>query len=122
MHRLSFVLYQTQKPRGMILLPSRTHILAPPTVESLRYTIQTFNMDSQSQAGRLVLYSDASADDDERSDQDTDDLSDLMPPPPTDQTYETAEHAIKAINQFTKLHGYALTKRRSKVHASTKEV
>ena len=41
---------------------------------------------------------------------------------PTDQTYETAEHAIKAINQFTKLHGYALTKRRSKVHASTKEV
>ena len=36
---------------------------------------------------------------------------------PTDQTYETAEHTIKAINQFTKLHGYALTKRRSKVHA-----
>ena len=120
MHRLSFVLYQTQNPRG--LLPSRIHILTPPTVESLRYTIQALNMDSQSQAGRLVLYSDASADDDERSDQDTDDLSDLMPPPPTDQTYETAEHAIKAINQFTKYHGYALTKRRSKVHASTKEV
>jgi hypothetical protein len=56
------------------------------------------------------------------SNQDTDDLSGLMPPPPTDQTYKTAEHAIKAINQFTKLHGYALTKRRSKVHASTKEV
>ena len=37
-----------------------------------------------------------------------------MPSPPTNQTFSTQEEAIESINNFTGLHGYALTKKRSK--------
>jgi hypothetical protein len=37
-----------------------------------------------------------------------------MPSPPTNRTFSTPEEAIESINNFTGLHGYALTRKRSK--------
>ena len=43
------------------------------------------------------------------------DVSHDIPPPPVDQFYDTLEDALQTIREFTKEHGYALTKLRSKI-------
>jgi hypothetical protein len=42
------------------------------------------------------------------------DVSHHIPPPPVDQFYDTLEDAWQSIREFTKEHGYALTKLRYK--------